>query len=328
VNAVRVTPEHAPGPGSNGASRTASDPGEPAGGRSSTHPGLTGETVEAGIDTWRTLWRGVQPGPGPRLFDLGEGWRGEWFPQHGLLAVEGHPAGPQALARPQALGSAYDVVRELVGGSEYVGTARLDLTVTYRFNREPEGRAFFAGMSAIDLPRCETTRRGRPVHSVWWTGAKRRSIVARVYDKGLERGTAEAFSLGRMEDQRRFKAGARPGLSEVVDGDWCRQRFRARWEPVMRSVEGVTAASFPVLAQALADEARYGYRDVREAERLAGALVLLSGGAGEAYKRATFYRRRAELRSAGYVVADDLIEPVSVDLGEVVAAALEDEGWS
>lgn len=245
-----------------------------------------------------------------------------------MIAVEGHPGGPQALARPESLTEAYERVEGLLGpyGATFAGVSRVDLTVTHEFVREAEARAFFAGMSAIDLPRCETSRRGHPVHSVWWTGTKGRSIVARVYDKGLERG-GEAFRFARMEDQRRTKPGARPGLSEVSDGEWCRQRFRARWERIMRTVDGVRAASFPVLAQALADEARYGYRDVREAERLAGALVLLTGGAGEAYSRRTFYRRRAELREAGYVVADDLLEPVEVDLGSVVGAAIAAEGW-
>jgi sirohydrochlorin ferrochelatase len=89
----------------------------------------------------------------------------------------------------------------------------------------------------------------------------------------------------------------------------------------------VKAATFPVVAQAIADEFRYGYRDVREAERLAAALVLLSGGAGDAYRRSTYYKRRAELREAGYVVVDDLVEAVEVNLGEVVQSAIEADGW-
>ena len=114
----------------------------------------------------------------------------------------------------------------------------------------------------------------------------------------------------------------------MSDGDYLRGRFEARFGPVRRAVDGVKAATFPVVAQALADEARYGYRDLREAERLAGTLVLLTGGAGEAYPRRTMYRRRAELRDAGYVVVDDLVEAVEVNLGDVVEAALAAEGWA
>jgi hypothetical protein len=97
---------------------------------------------------------------------------------------------------------------------------------------------------------------------------------------------------------------------------------------VRKAVDGVRAATFPVVAQALADEAKYGYRENREAERLAGALVLLSGGAGDSYSRATYYRRRAELRDAGFVVLDDVSEAVEVNLGDVLERALDSESWS
>ena len=91
-----------------------------------------------------------------------------------------------------------------------------------------------------------------------------------------------------------------------------------------KAVDGVKAASFPVIAEDLADQARYGYRTTREIERLAGALVLLSAGAGEAYTRRTMYRRRSELRDAGFVIADGYLEPVEVDLGQVLEAAIAD----
>jgi hypothetical protein len=129
-----------------------------------------------------------------------------------------------------------------------------------------------------------------------------------------------------MEDQRRYPSGARP-YAEALDGDYLRGRFENRFGPIRKVVEGVKAATFPVIAQELADQARYGFRDVREAERLAGSLVLLTGGAGDAYKRRTYYHRRAELREAGYVVIDDLVEAVEVNLGDVIEGAIGAE-WS
>jgi hypothetical protein len=204
--------------------------------------------------------------------------------------------------------------------------ARLDSTSTHEFDRPQEARAFLAGMAATVLPRCETTRRGHPVHSVSWTHALGARKLARCYDKGLERG-GEAFKFGRLEDQRRFGSGGRPTIEAASSEGFARDRFRARFEPIRKAVDGVKAATFPVVAQAIADEFRYGYRDVREAERLAAALVLLSGGAGDAYRRSTYYKRRAELREAGYVVVDDLVEAVEVNLGEVVQSAIEADGW-
>jgi hypothetical protein len=145
------------------------------------------------------------------------------------------------------------------------------------FERPGEARAFLTGMAAVQLPRCQTTRRGHPVHSVSWTHALGARKLARCYDKGLERG-GEAFKLGRLEDQRRYASGARPPADVVADPDYLRGRFEARFGPIRKAVDGVRAASFPVIAQALADEVKYGYRQPLEAERLAGSLIILSGG--------------------------------------------------
>ena len=93
-----------------------------------------------------------------------------------------------------------------------------------------------------------------------------------------------------------------------------------------KAVDGVTAASFPVVAQALADEVKYGYRSFREAERLAGSLVLFCGGVKPARGESTLYRLGRELREAGYVVVDDFMEPVEVNLGEELELALEEFG--
>jgi hypothetical protein len=281
------------------------------------------------VDTLRLLFETRHHGE--RSFELEQldGWKLGAIPGLGLTWAEGHPA-PGALAGAEATVEAAARVREVVHGHFEVvedrGVARSDQTVTQAFERPQEAKAFLAGMAAVQLPRCETTRRGHPVHSVSWSHAKGARKLARCYDKGMERG-GEAFKFGRLEDQRRYPSGARP-IPEALDEGFLRGRFENRFGPIRKAVEGVRAATFPVVAQAIADEARYGFRDVREAERLAGSLVLLSGGAGEAYKRSTFYNRRAELREAGFVVVDDLVEAVEVNLGDVVEAALEADGWS
>lgn len=313
----------------------------------STRPSPSSWTAEAGVDTLRLLFETHDFGE--RRFELGGdvietvdeetgelgrevlgGWQAGSLPDLGLTWVEGHPA-PGRLATAAEVGEAAEVVRglldERLGVRTARGVSRSDQTVTSGFHRPQEARAFLAGMAAVQLPRCETTRRGHPVHSVSWTAANGARKLGRCYDKGLERG-GEPWELARLEDQRRFQSGSRPPVEVVADGAYLRSKFEARFGPVRKAVDGVKAATFPVIAQALADEARYGFRDVREAERLAGSLVLLSGGAGDAYKRSTFYNRRAELREAGYVVVDDLIEAVEVDLGVVVDQALEEAVWA
>lgn len=293
----------------------------------STRPSATtGTPNETGVDTLRLLYATDRHLPAG-VHEL-DGWRAGSIPALGLTWVEGHPA-PDALASPAEVLTAGEAIGELVDGTLGVravrGVGRADLTTTQRFGPEREARAFLAGMATLELPRCDTIRRGTPVHSIAWANVNGRRLLARCYDKGLELG-GEAFERVRFEDQRRFPSGARPPLDVVADPAYQRERFAARFEPMRKAVDGVKAASFPVIAQALADEARYGYRTAREVERLAGALVILSGGGGEAYSRRTLYRRRAELREAGYVVADSYLEPVEVDLGEVLAGALAEFG--
>lgn len=294
----------------------------------STRPSLTGETHEAGVDTLRLLYE--THSFFPETVDLAEGWKAGSIPALGLTWVEGHPNGRGSLASAARVGEAAEALREVVdealGVRQERGVARLDLTATHRFDREQEGRAFLAGMASVQLPRCDTTRRGDPVHSIAWTHARGRRILARCYDKGLERG-GEAFQYGRMEDQRRFPSGARPSIETAADPAYMRERFHARFAPIEKAVRGVKAATFPVVAQAIADEAKYGYRDVLEAERLAGSLLLLRAGAGEAYSRPTYFRRRAELREAGFHVIEDWAEPVEVDLGGVLEEALDSPWW-
>jgi hypothetical protein len=295
----------------------------------STRPGLTAETAEAGVDTLRLLYETHAYGAPAFELDELDGWRFGSIPALALTWAEGHPT-PGALADSRAVAEAAGTVRELVDDRFGVvrdrGVARSDQTSTLRFHRQTEARAFFAGMAAVELPRTETTRRGRPVHSIAWTHPTGRRILARCYDKGLELG-GEAFRLGRLEDQRRYASGKRPPAELVADPDYARGRFVARFGPIRRAVDGVKAATFPVIAQAIADEVRYGYRDWREGERLAGSLVLLVGGAREGYTRPTYFLRKAELRDAGYVVVDDLAEAVEVDLGELVEQAVEESSW-
>ncbi len=223
-----------------------------------------------------------------------------------------------------------DLLDDHLGVVKERGCSRLDSTATVGFERPAETRAFLAGMSAVDLPRCETTRRGRPARSISWSSVTGRKILARCYDKGLERGGAP-WELARLEDQRRFGSGGRPPAEVVGEPGYARSRFEARFGPIRKAVEGLKAATFPVITQALADEVKYGYRELREAERLAGSLVLLTGGVGRGDRDSAqwrwYSRRKAELREAGFVVVDDQAEVAEVNLGDVVEAALVSVAW-
>jgi hypothetical protein len=65
----------------------------------------------------------------------------------------------------------------------------------------------------------------------------------------------------------------------------------------------------------------------RQTERIGGALVIELGGAAGHYSRRTHYRRRAELREHGLVLADEFYAPVAVEMGAVLEACLDSPLW-
>jgi hypothetical protein len=261
------------------------------------------------------------------VYDLDESWRVQAIPALGLVAAEGNPEGGALWTESETLDVACGVEARLAVrfGAGPVEVGRVDLATSRRFVAR-YGRAFLAGLSAVELPRCETTRRGTPVHSVWWTGARSAAVKARAYCESFKVRGREPFERVRLEVQLRMRGCRRVEVDAVCDPEWRAAVFRRRLEPVLRQTSGLRCVTLPVLARALADEVRYGLRDVREAERLAGALVLLHSGAGCGYPRRTYYRRRAELRAAGYVVAEGFLEPVEVDLGSEVERAVAEFG--
>jgi len=99
------------------------------------------------------------------------------------------------------------------------------------------------------------------------------------------------------------------------------RRFVRLW----RSAKGVRVASLPVLAKAVADKVGAGEVGLAHAERLVGFLACES--AGLHYARRTYYRRKAQLREHGLVMADAFFEPLEVDLGAVLEAALDSDAW-
>jgi hypothetical protein len=299
-------------------------------GSSSTRPSLQPETprvTEAGVDTWRLLFRTtLDRPPDTPVFDVGR-YKAQWFPGHAVLALEGHPSA-SGLAEPWGLEGAYQEAIDALRSwghvpTAFVGLARLDSTVTQRMNRH-EGQAVLAGLAALDVPTCDPVVRGKPAHSIAYVHTRGRRVLGRAYDKGRESGKAERWELIRLEDQFRPASGSRPGR-EHFHAEYVRGRFHRRFLPLYRSARGVKVTGLPVIARDVSERIQAGELDTRRAERMMGSLLLLAAGAP--YSRSTYYKRRAELRDNGYVLADDYFTPVEVDLGAVLEAALETPLW-
>lgn len=295
-------------------------------GSSNTRPSATGgtpEPFEAGVDTWRLLFKTSRE-YGPTLFKLGP-YQAQWMPSFSLLAVEGHPGEGLTPGREllPAFASVLELVRDEGWRPKFVGVSRLDATCTVRMASGSAGVAFLQGVAAMDFPRLKPVVWGKPPETVGLTARNSRGrLVGRCYDSGLLRGTHGRGEAIRLEDQGRFKSAGRP-TSQVFSSEFVRERFVRRFEPLARSTEGVRVQSLPVLTRSIAERVIEGQMTATEARRVASFVMLEAGGvARSVLPRRSYYRAKGELRRQGLVVADAFFEPVEVDVGEVFAAAV------
>jgi hypothetical protein len=298
----------------------------------------TGTAREAGIDTWRLvryldddrdLQRAVS-----LCEDAGRGLALSRqrpcdhvvgvLPGHRMLFAEGHPA-VEGLAHPATLPEVAASVLTAIEEAGFplgrdAGVARADGTVTVGFEDGNQGLAVLQGVAALDFPRSMPVVWGRPPQTVYIANESGRGMKARIYDKALESLSGPAGTAVRFENQARYPKPMRRAVDEV-DLEHVRDRFQARFGPLAKSAAGLTVASLPVIAARVHERIQAGEIPRREAERLLGFMALHQAG-DRGYARRTMFRRRGELRERGLVLADDFFQPVEVNLGDTIEAAL------
>ena len=311
-----------------------------------------GELVaQAGVDTWSPAWyveedseawralRELVPAAGyvgRPLQGEADGHRVVWFPDASLLAAEGHPS-PGALACADELPEAYERVRlavaELVGAeireAWNAGVRRLDATCDVAHAVPAEGLALLSGVAALYVGGVQSVVRrassSRRIETVEMHGHRGRRILARVYDKGVERGDAVPGALVRLEDQRRYDRAARRDVTELTTA-YVRGAFRRRFVPLWRASKGVQVAGPLVLAARIGELVESGQLTPTKARAVAGFLLLDAAGVRQG-GRTTRWRLQRTCAEAGLVLPDGVMEEVEVDLGEVLEAVLEADAW-
>jgi hypothetical protein len=346
---------------------------------------MSATAVRAGVDTWKAAWKVDPDGPeGRYMSDRAtvpsrlnswlvpepiHGHRVQWFPEHGLLAAEGHPAGKGELCAASDLQTAYDGLeralcdadlplpldgndwRKMLGngldadpgnrpmahlGRESqgrLGLSRLDVTVDVEM-APVDGLTTLAGLIAV----AHTTpgMQCRPIGSVdgrrWETVAlhsRGGGMLGRIYDKGVESGSAEAGRLIRPEAQRRYDGRARMLVSDMDTG-YIRRVFERRFAPLRKASKGVTVAGPVVLFGKLNDLVDSEELSVAQAERLAGFIALTAVRSGRdrsrMHSRATDYRRQLELRELGLVPNGGALVDDEISLDPFWDAALDAPG--
>jgi hypothetical protein len=179
---------------------------------------MSAVVTEAGVDTWRVVfrtsfsvdeevWRRIGQG-GSYVREDVPGYKLQWFPGYSVLCAEGHP-NSEGPCNPWALEDANQQLldrleeRGVQRPTEFLGLGRLDSTVTQRFAEPREGLAILMGIAALDVPACKPKVIGKPPETVYLVHVNGRGrVLGRPYDKGVQARAGERRELIRLEDQR------------------------------------------------------------------------------------------------------------------------------
>ena len=317
---------------------------------------------QAGIDTWSPAWYldeddpvlaavlALATSPAKRGRVLPEKIAGHTigcFPGQRMVYAEGHPGGDR-LGSPDALPEALCALETGLRDyglpmprrrpydhftvdprprSGFAGIRRLDTTLDLSYETTAEGLAVLAGIAAVAGQVVHRSHDLRFPETVLLKGRSGRTTLGRVYDKGVESGSAPRGRLIRPEDQRRYPREARRDVEELTTS-YVREQFIRRFTPLWRATKGVVTVSGPLtLASKLCDAIEEGEVSPREARMIAGDLLMASVGA-PASSRRTRFRHRARARSLGLVFGDGVLEEVEVDLHDVLDEVLETDAWN
>jgi hypothetical protein len=101
---------------------------------------VTAPVIEAGVDTWRLLFKTRANGAEVAKLDR---WSAHWIPALSLYCVEGHPSA-DGLCPGDGLANSYDEVSRAlnaeVGSYEFRGVSRRDTAATYPFEASRTNR--------------------------------------------------------------------------------------------------------------------------------------------------------------------------------------------
>jgi hypothetical protein len=244
--------------------------------------------------------------------------------------AEGHPCGRRLgpagslLPAHKRLAESFDELGIRLGHPAGVG--RLDVATTLGFDEGCDGQSFLTGVAGLDLPGMKPVIWGRPVETVAFVPRRGRSLTARVYDHGRHRGIAEPGRLIRLEAQFRYLKGRRVPVDEI-DSAFLRTRFHTRFAPLCEAAKGVRVGGAPALSRELCRRVRDRAMTAREAERIAG-FVLLDGAYGDGlHPPRTASSRTAELRRHGLITPGECFGDIDLDVGQVLDAALFSDAW-
>jgi hypothetical protein len=197
----------------------------------------------------------------------------------GRLAALLHGEDDHRLLGPDDFLQAPGAAAELAGlPADSVGAVgRADLASELHFADGREGLEILHAASHVDLPWLRVGTEGGKGHelqTVYWRSANGRSVVLRLYDKGIETGDAGPGEWLRMERQRRYRKDREMTAANVLAGG-LRSAFVGR-ELAAITVAGtsITVCDPLEAVEQIREAAAKGHVGPRLARSLAGFVML------------------------------------------------------
>jgi len=148
--------------------------------------------------------------------------------------------------------------------------------------------------------------------------------LARVYDKGAQRGAAPGRRL-RFEAQWRFPRERRPAPASLGPAE-LRELFARRFGPLWQAAGGVRIAPAAALAERIGAAVADGRLAPSRARTLAGYLLLGGAGVPQGARRTTYELER-ECRELGLLASLSADADRSVDVAIVLDECMAPELW-
>lgn len=171
----------------------------------------------------------------------------------------------------QALGHDPD---EGIGGDE-IALRRLDLAAELRWSDPADGLAALQALGTLSIPRvkvCEWRHEGRTETVSYYTATKRRKLLMRIYDKGVQTRSEAPGTLLRFERQHRWVRADQPEVFNFSCHADPAALWLDRFEDWAESAERLAVKGGEGSQLKLIEAVEDGSLDREKAERLIGAL--------------------------------------------------------
>ncbi len=204
---------------------------------------------------------------------------------------------------------------------------RLDLAADLRCSDPADGIAALDALADLTLPRvkvCEWRHEGRTETIAYYTATKKKRLLHRIYDKGVQTGSDPAGTLLRFERQHRFEKSKQALAEDVAQNGDPEKLWLDGFEDWASAAEELNVGGADAAQRHLIEKVERGELQREKAERLIGSLAVArlrgEGWWRDLGKPHLGQRRRRELADHGLALSPSDKAPREVPLGEAIRA--------